>query len=77
MEFSSQAAREEALDLDGCYIAKRFVKVSLPLVPRVEQALAQVSVLPSQPLITEHTSRVDLCSAENQITHCFTFNLFL
>lgn len=35
VEFSTARAAENALDLDGSYLGKRFIKITTPLTPRV------------------------------------------
>ena len=37
VEFTTTVARKEALELDGTYMGKRFIKVAAPMLPRIMQ----------------------------------------
>lgn len=39
VEFTTPVARKEALELDGTYMGKRFIKVAAPMLPRVMQTM--------------------------------------
>ena len=41
VEFTKAAAAKEALNLDGSYMGKRFIKVTTPMVPRILQQQQQ------------------------------------
>ena len=47
VEFSTPGARKEALNMDGTYMGKRFIKVAAPMVPRVLQASSSSSTAPT------------------------------